>query len=299
VWEASKNNDPLTLPEDIETDVGLFQKIVDSKISIAEMVDFVFVLENVSIAFREQMVRHRIGVKQDDRVGVDVVPNLADSSFWGQSMRILDLSKFAENGYYEIPESVRKREDSRVLYEDMMFCLEETYNKLIQMGIPTEDARMVLPLATTQRITWKLNLSSILHIVGKRGCWIPQLGFWGPVIKGMVRELKEKVHPMFAGIIAPPCMSGGKFKQCLFKLDNERRIRGEDETTPCPLYLREHLDEALEASKNRLMNGEDWICYDKSGWSCNNYHKEDLWFERRKEYEALWGFSTCTSSKEM
>jgi len=247
VWQASRDNEPVDLNNG---DPDLFQKVIDSKIPVAEMIDFVFLLENVSIAFREQMVRHRIGVKVGDRLGVDHVPDLADSTWWSQSMRVLDMGSFASAKAYETPEAVKNSKGAWVDdYNKHMQRTEELYNNLLSAGVPAEDARMILPLACQHRIVWKLNLAALMHIVSKRSCWILQLGFWGPVIRGMIQELAYGIDPIFARLATPPCMRGDKFNECLFHLDNEKRMKGEDPLPPCPLWMNQHRDRSRAAEE--------------------------------------------------
>ena len=137
----------------------LFVKVLESGIPVGENVSFTFLLENVSIAFREQMVRHRIGVKVGERMGVDIIPDLADSTWWSQSMRVLNMGEFANNGAFEIPESiVNSNTQIRNAYITHMQRTQNLYRYLINGNIPAEDARNVLPLATQHRITWTLNL---------------------------------------------------------------------------------------------------------------------------------------------
>jgi hypothetical protein len=245
IWEASKSNRPIEeiLKEsapiqnvnDERRVMEVFQKVIDSKIPVAENLDFVFLLENVSISFREQMVRHRIGAKVGPRLGCDIAPDLADSTWWSQSMRILDMGKFADEGRYRVPEGLTQEQGEQFMVA--MKVSQDCYNRLVEAGVSSEEAREVIPLGATHRITWKLNLAALQHIIGKRGCQILQLGLWEPVIRGMVDELATKVHPYFRQLICPPCMKGDTFKGCLFKLDNERRDNGIDNMTPCTLWL--------------------------------------------------------------
>ena len=290
IWASSRSNDPVPLNN---CDPDLFQKVIDSKIPVAEMIDFIFLLQDVSIAFREQMVRHRIGVKVDPRIGVDIVPDLADSVWWSQSMRILDMSKFAEDGHYEIPKSVRVAGPLAVeFYASAMMECQITYRMLADFGVPLEDARMVIPLAATHRIAWKLNLSALMHIVGKRGCWILQLGFWEPIIRGMIEELTTRVHPLFRELVRPPCLDCKScFQGCLFRLDNERRIEGEDEIPPCPLFLYWHHQDALDASSVPILDRpskDRWGFHTTFGWQSSNLVKSFRMEAMRKAYAELW-----------
>lgn len=247
IWQASKDNEPIQNIEDINENepkvFRIFEKVIDSKIPVAENISFTFLLENISISLREQLVRHRIGVKVDGRIGTDMVPDLADSTFWSQSMRILDMGHFADEGRFHLPASIAKCERRTAAFEKAMAHAQEAYRELVGDGVPLEDARDVIPLAATHRITWTLNLSALQHILGKRGCWILQLGLWEPIIRGMVDELATKVHPYFRNLINPPCIKGDKFHECVFKLDNERRVDGQDKLPPCSLYMHNHTDE--------------------------------------------------------
>ena len=249
IWDASRSNDPIPDPSEKEEHTAeareLFEKILNSGIPVAENISFTFLLEGVSISLREQLVRHRIGVKAGERLGVDFIPDLADSTWWAQSMRILDMGLFFEDDRYIIADTIRENPQALIIYEQQMSDAEDAYNDLLNQGIPKEDARDVIPLGATHRLTWTLNLAALKHIVGKRGCWILQLGLWKPVILGMIEELATKIDPIFRNLVQPPCMNKGAFTECKFKLDNERRLAGEDEIPPCALYLVEHANEAM------------------------------------------------------
>ncbi len=248
IWEASKSNRPY---EQIEHEVQasidhprpdedskvfqIFKAVIDSDIPVAENLNFVFLLENVSISFREQMVRHRIGTKVGPRLGADLAPDLADSTWWSQSMRILDMSRFADEGAYRMPSGLNIQQQGE--FHASMRVAQMQYNLLVKAGVPMEEAREVIPLAATHRITWGLNLAALKHIVGKRGCQILQSGLWFPVIQGMVEELSAKIHPYFRNLINPPCIKGDKFIGCKFVLDNERRANSLDALPPCTLWI--------------------------------------------------------------
>lgn len=255
VWEQSKSLAPLRLPEQIRDEVdpqevrNTFRAVVQQRIPVGEHIDFVFILEDVCIAFREQMVRHRIGTKPSpERLGVDIIPDLAESSWWAQSMVIQDMGTYADRSSYQVPESMRDHADAEHLIavlDSAHEVIQNTYNVFTAHGIPREDARTVIPLGALHRISWKLNMSALLHIVAKRSCWVLQLSFWGPVIQGMIRELATKVDPIFRELATPPCIKinrdgSDKFTGCVLQEEARRRISGEDEMPPCPLHLTHH-----------------------------------------------------------
>jgi thymidylate synthase (FAD) len=264
LWETSRHNKNVMLPQEIHEKCKadpeynkeirkVFEQVIDSPYPIAENLWFVFLLEGVSISFREQMVRHRVGVKVGERVGMDIVPELGSSSWWSQSMRYTNVGRFCDKSQFRMPESVEGNPEAYGEYLLAMQSAQESYNKLVQIGIPIEDAREVIPLGATHSISWGINLLSLAHILRKRSCWILQLGVWGPVIRGMISELREKVDPYFSNLVTPPCMKGDEFKGCVAKLDNEERQTGKDPLPPCSLFLRNHpeliLPEYVHANK--------------------------------------------------
>lgn len=261
IWEASKSNRPFSaIEEDVieaeaDPETGLevfevFRKVIDQDIPVAENLNFVFLLENVSISFREQMVRHRIGTKVGPRLGADLAPDLADSTWWSQSMRILNMSKFADERAYRMPDGLS--EEQQHDFHAAMKIAQGQYIRLIEAGVPMEEAREVIPLAATHRITWGLNLAALKHIVGKRGCQILQAGLWFPIIQGMVEELATKIDPYFRNLINPPCVKGDKFVGCCYLLDNERRVQGLDSLPPCTLYAGKEMHGApVSLTKNK------------------------------------------------
>lgn len=257
VWEQSKTTKSLdevleSVDEMSEADLEKLLISVMEGVPVVECVSFIFVLENVSISWREQMVRHRVGTKPDIRVGadwltVDSIPEVADMSAWSQSMRLMDMADFADRRAYRTPDSIISlaRDKTRATpfepveewHEDMA-RIQKMYAKWAGFGIPLEDARDLIPLGATSRLSWTVNLRTLQHIVGKRGCTILQLGLWGPIILGMISELTKKVSPVFGRLVTPPCMKGDKWSGCIFPEDIARRMDGRDHNLPvCPLFI--------------------------------------------------------------
>ena len=80
VWQASKTEGRLVTPSEVADMVppeeveGLFRAVIAQRIPIGEHIQFVFMIDGVSVSWREQAVRHRIGVKPSpERIGVDMV----------------------------------------------------------------------------------------------------------------------------------------------------------------------------------------------------------------------------------
>lgn len=300
VWEASKDTKPLRSPQEIAAEVPkeevekLFRAVIAQRIPIGEHVDFVFMLENISVSWREQAVRHRIGTKPSlervgaDHVMMDLLPDLADSSWWSQSMRIQDMGRFASSGEYRLPETIKEHSERLRLekaYHGAMSVIEDTYNMLTAAGIPMEDARELMPLGAQHRMSWKLNIGALQHIVGKRGCWILQLGIWGPVIKGMIEEVATKIHPIFREMVTPPCIEGDKFKGCIYHEECRRRYTGDDKLPPCPLHLVHH--ELPERRKTLPLISENNV----------DIPLRNEMFERAEQYKKFWGRDPFTGKR--
>lgn len=251
IW--MENRDPnvhidmngLFVKDDVER---IFKALIASDISVVQNIHFTFKITNMSIALREQLVRHRIGVNLDGRVGADYIPDLTDDGIWIQSMRVLDMGKFYDNNAYELPDSILKNEQAVALYKECLRFAQKTYATLCEHGVPREDARLVVPLACQHDMFWTLNLGALCHILRKRGCWIPQYGLWRPIIVGIVNELATKIHPVFRTLTQPPCVNNGKFNKCHFPEDIARRLDHSDPLPPCPLAC--HGDELINWSNN-------------------------------------------------
>lgn len=250
----------------------------------SRMIDFVWEIGNVPISFREQHVRHIVGMRYGGRPVIDMIPEWEQSQWWIQSMRQMDMGKFAQNKAYYVPESINddhcKNLDSdkviigkrskKSAYREFMYAAENLYNELVASGVPLEDARNVLPLGCTHRYTWKCNIVSLVHILRKRSCWIAQLGMWEPIIHGIINELTDKVDPLFRKLIDPPCFDKqGKWQGCPFVKENEEYFRGNDPHFPCPLFMGVQTGTALQCENSAKMDKVEptWAYYGDSTYA--------------------------------
>lgn len=134
----------------------LFKQIVSSgHTSTLEHITFTFAVENVSRALLAQLTRHR------------------HISFSVQSQRYVKLSSDSRSGGFDyvIP---RKLLDAEVYtpqidaFEKAMWAAQDAYDKLIEMDVPQEDARAVLPNAAATNLVMTLNLRTALEFYNKR-----------------------------------------------------------------------------------------------------------------------------------
>lgn len=325
LWDQSKTEGPIRSPEWVKENVDpaevekLFRAVIAQRIPIGESLDFIFIIEGVSVSWREQAVRHRIGTKPStERLGADIVhvdriPDLADSVWWSQSMRIQNMGEFADNDAYRTPDTldgkvvqVKDPEsgeqhtlEAEALFRGTMSAVQQAYNALVAAGVPMEDARELIPLGAQHRLSWKLNMSALQHIVGKRGCWILQLGIWGPVIMGMIEELADKVHPIFRETVTPPCLKAGsdEFTGCTYHEECRRRYTGDDELPPCPLHLAQHHDPGgPDRVRLKVVNEDYTIPHPDTMVQVELPRRREM-LERMEAYANFWGRDCYTGER--
>lgn len=241
VWRMSRPLDQL--PEDMrletpESKRAFFKKAVHSGLPLTEMLNFVFNLWDVTIVLREQMVRHRIGVKYGDDFMMETFGDVHDSTWWSQSMRFQSMATFACDDHYEIPTTIRIAGKTGRFRETMRY-IQDAYKEFIEAGVPPQDARYVIPLGATHCIAWSVNLKALIHICKKRSCWMAQTPVWQPIVDGIITELTDKIDPIFHEISKPPCYKGGKLdgSLCPFAPENTARISNNDPEPPCPIEM--------------------------------------------------------------
>ena len=291
MWISSRGESILKNKDEQEQ---IFKMLLETDIPLIESINLIFLLENVSISWREQAVRHRIGSKMGSNYGVDIIPDLTDSMWWSESMRIKDMGEFATLRRFRIPDSIKESVDMDILtsYISCMYVIEKTYNYLVSNGIPREDARELIPLCAHHRITWSMNLKSFKHIINKRTCWILQADLWMPIIIQMCQEV-SKISDVIKEIILPPCFKNGVFKECVYWHENVRRIAGEDKMLPCPLYLLQDKDfgkmESLDVLSDKCWN----TCLSvNNNYIANSGINKETWnhwyLERLMLYSTIW-----------
>jgi thymidylate synthase ThyX len=324
LWQASRTNDPLRSPAELRKlaastpDLAgeidqTFRQVIESDIPVAENLDFIFVLDNIPISLREQIVRHRVGHHFGENFAVDIIPGENRSSWWSQSMRVMDMGQFAAHGEYYMPDSFRQKKliprrptdgpaelalDGAMaegVYDGFMRTAGELYTKFVEAGIPPEDARQIIPLAACHRISWKLNYMSLKHILGRRGCWIAQLGMWKPIILDMVEELATQIHPIFRSLVRPPCLNHrGQFTACPFIKDNLLRLAGKDPEPPCAAFLHHHDEDTKVVPKEERV----FHPAGRGTWDATEPARRQRYKDLMADFSKLWGRSAYLLAEE-
>lgn len=175
--------DDLT-PENIRSFVAKLESMHHE--SPMEHISFTFGIEGVSRALLAQITRHRIG-----------------TSFSVRSQRYCSEKDFD----YIIPESIKKHEKHCVRYKALMAEIGNFYDKLMELGIPKEDARMVLPNACTTRMIVTMNARELFHFAALRCCTRAQWEIRA-LANEMVSQVK-KIAPTLFKHLGAACVQNG------------------------------------------------------------------------------------------
>ncbi|MFZ2950694.1 MAG: FAD-dependent thymidylate synthase, partial [Desulfuromonadaceae bacterium] len=110
--------------------------------SVLEHASFTFGIEGISRVTTHQLVRHRI------------------ASFSQQSQRYVShKDQFTSI----MPACIAENPEARQIFDLMSETVHKAYAQLIEMGIPAEDARYILPNATETKIIMTMNARELLH----------------------------------------------------------------------------------------------------------------------------------------
>jgi len=119
-------------------------------LSTLEHAVFTFSISGVSRSLTHQLVRHRI------------------ASYNQQSQRYVKFDK--DSIETVLPDSIDNSDATFELFENCMQTCAKTYENLLNLGIPAEDARYVLPNAATTNIIVTMNARELRHFFNVRCC---------------------------------------------------------------------------------------------------------------------------------
>ncbi|MBU0761606.1 MAG: FAD-dependent thymidylate synthase [Candidatus Altiarchaeota archaeon] len=121
-----------------------------------------FMVEGVSRALTHQLVRHRI------------------ASYSQQSQRYVNEQGFE----YVTPATIEEKTKAKKVFDECVEATRTAYNRLIELGVPREDARFLLPNACATKIVVTMNFRELRHFIKLRSD------------KGAQWEIKELAHEM-------------------------------------------------------------------------------------------------------
>ncbi len=158
--------------------------LASGHLSTLEHASYTFAIEGISRACSHQLVRHRM------------------ASYNQQSQRYVS---FKEEPEFIVPQSV-KDAGAQQDYDAAVKAAFDAYGKLLELGVPAEDARFLLPNACETKIVVTMNIRELLHFFSLRCCNRAQ---WE--IRDMACRMLELVRPTAPFIFAdagPGCVRG-------------------------------------------------------------------------------------------
>ena len=146
---------------------ALLTALKDNNESPIEHACATFVIKNVSRNLTHELVRHRL------------------ASFCELSQRSVNVG----NQKVVIPESIRKNLEAYEIFLDVVEKSMDGYKKLIELGIPKEDARYGLISGVTTEIGITANFREYLHIINLR---TSKRAHWE--IRKVASEIEKQLH---------------------------------------------------------------------------------------------------------
>lgn len=147
-----------------------------------EDIDFHFVVEGLTRASWDQMVRQRT------------------ANFGGESLRFsvkLPLKTVVRPG-----PTIKGDQKKEMVFWEGVEAIQYAYATLIDMGVPAEDARGLIPLNVLVQGHWKTNLRNLATEIGKRTCTQAQWE-WRMILLSMREAIQQ-----FPGYISGDELSG-------------------------------------------------------------------------------------------
>lgn len=165
---------PIDMFEDIENisddkKLKLIKNCIESgHHSVLEHAYFTFAIEGMSKASSVQLLRHR------------------HASFSQQSQRYCTFQEDKLN--YVIPAKIKNNPEALNIFQNTINIISKAYADLLELNIPAEDSRAILPNACETNLIVTLNLREFMHICSLRLCSKSQLE-----IRQVVKEMKNKI----------------------------------------------------------------------------------------------------------
>lgn len=136
-----------------------------------EAVKFHFFLEGVDRSFTHQMVRQRTAVFAQESLRFAVKANLAT-----EAIRPITV--------------VQGSEDVQTIWRETLEGIQTMYDKLINLGIPAEDARGLLPHCVATRLNYVTDLRALGEHAGNRLCTQAQF-HWRYAFAAIVQAIRN------------------------------------------------------------------------------------------------------------
>lgn len=202
-----------------------------------EFVKFHFLLEGVTRAFTHQLVRQRTAAYAQESMRFAVPVQDGVSLPVGLPPSLSGIEPWSGKG---IPTNDQQR---LTTWTEAVTEIEDAYTRLINMGVPAEDARGLLPTNILTRVHYTTDLRALLDHAGNRLCTQAQFE-WRLVFAQIVEAIRNGMTTYgtatgsetrnvymadeLAELFRPVCYATGK---CEFKADFDRACSIRDRVT--------------------------------------------------------------------
>jgi thymidylate synthase (FAD) len=183
---STKSGSPSEILQKMDSDTAkrIIKRVTGyGHLSVIEHASFTFSIEGVSRAMTHELVRHRI------------------ASYTQQSQRFVAYDTLAK---YVTPPSVASNAEAKSIFDETLEKISETYQSLLRMGIPKEDARFILPNAAKTNIIVTMNARELRHFFCLRCCARSQSEIREVAIE-MLRQAKKTAPALFENA-GPSCI---------------------------------------------------------------------------------------------
>lgn len=155
-------------------------------LSVLEHASFTFGIEGVSRVTTHQLVRHRI------------------ASYSQQSQRYVEFDEsFSE---FTVPASVSNNPKAREIFNSSIQETTAAYHRLLDLGIPAEDARYLMPNATNTKIIVTMNARELRNFFSHRSCRRAQWEICE--LSDRMLQLCQSLAPVLFNLAGPACVTG-------------------------------------------------------------------------------------------
>ena len=153
-------------------------------LSVLEHASMTFGIDGISRTTSHQLVRHRL------------------ASYSQQSQRYVTFSV----PEFVMPPTIGEDSDKKRRFDEAIAAVYALYGRLVDEGVPPEDARYLLPNAAATKIIVTMNCRELLHFFSLRCCERAQWEIREMAIE-MLKLAKSKAPVIFKDA-GPSCASG-------------------------------------------------------------------------------------------
>ena len=194
-----------TIPRNVNVQIQNLKDIANTKLQTPmEFIHMTWLIKDVTRAFTHQFVRYRVG-----------------TSFCQESMRF-----YGKHKVYKVlaTHDAAKGEGLR-LFADTAISAVMNYVDMIDNGVPSEDARGILPTNILTSIFFDCSLRTLQGIMPQRLCCQAQQGEWQPILMEMRKQIAKNMSPMIANLLKAPYERG---EPCGYRASFDRECKWQD-----------------------------------------------------------------------